>query len=81
MWHICNLNRPVADSYALRMAKLRIEEVLNKKKLSKRKFYQMLKTDSGTGSRYFRPDFNPTFLTLEKIAKVLGVRIRDLIKE
>jgi transcriptional regulator with XRE-family HTH domain len=63
------------------MAKVRLEEILKKKKISKRKFIKLLKTDSGTARRYFQPGFNPTLATLEKFAKVLKVKIRDLIKE
>jgi transcriptional regulator with XRE-family HTH domain len=63
------------------MAHVQLAEVLRKKKISKRKFAKLLKTDSGTIRRYFKPNFNPTLATLERFAKVLGVKIRDLIKE
>jgi transcriptional regulator with XRE-family HTH domain len=63
------------------MPELRLELILKKKKLSKRQFARLLKTDTGTLSKYFKGTGNPTLLTLEKWAKLLNVKVRDLIKE
>jgi transcriptional regulator with XRE-family HTH domain len=63
------------------MPKLLLASILKNKKLSKRKFAKLLKMDYPTVFRYFRPGYDPKLSTLEKWAKVLNVRIRDLFKE
>jgi transcriptional regulator with XRE-family HTH domain len=63
------------------MARLILMQVLKKKRLSKRKFAKLLKTEYSNVFRYFRPTANPTLKTLSKWADVLGVKVRDLIKE
>jgi len=63
------------------MAKLILGDVLKKKKLSKRKFAQMLGMNYNNVFRLFRKGQNPTLSTLNKWAKLLGCRVRDLLKE
>lgn len=63
------------------MAKLVLKEVLDKKKISHRQFAKLLKSDSGSLGKYLRGEGNPTLETLEKWAKVLNIKVRDLLKE
>jgi hypothetical protein len=63
------------------MAKLILEKVLEQKKISKRQFAFMIKADYPTTFRYYRPGYDPKLSSLEKWAKALKVKIRDLIKE
>lgn len=63
------------------MATLRLKDILKQRKISHRKFSQLLGVERGTLARYLRPDYNPTLATLEKIAKALGLKVRDLLKE
>jgi transcriptional regulator with XRE-family HTH domain len=63
------------------MAKIRLSEELKKQKISKRQFTIMMKSDTGTMGRYYRGDGNPTLATLDKWAKALGVKIKDLVKD
>lgn len=67
--------------YISLMITLRLKELLRRKKISHRKFAEMIKIDRGTLARYLRGDGNPTLSTLEKFAKALNVKIKDLIKE
>ncbi|MEZ4749343.1 MAG: helix-turn-helix transcriptional regulator [Bdellovibrionota bacterium] len=63
------------------MAKIVLEEVLKKKGISKYKFAQMLGVHQPTVFRYLKPDYDPKFSTLERWAKVLDCKIKDLFKE
>lgn len=63
------------------MAKLDLASILKKKKLSKRKFAQMLGVSYHNVFRLFHDDQDPKLSTLTKWAKLLGCRVRDLIKE
>jgi transcriptional regulator with XRE-family HTH domain len=63
------------------MPKIILAAVLRKKKLSKYRFAQLLKQEYYSVFRYFRPGYDPKFSTLQKWAKVLNVKVRDLIKE
>jgi site-specific DNA-adenine methylase len=63
------------------MAELLLAEVLKKKKVSKRKFAKMIKTHYREIFRYCEPGYDPKLSTLEKWAKALNVRIRDLFVE
>lgn len=63
------------------MAKLILADVLKKKKLSKRQFALRLGEAYNNVFRYFRTGYDPRWSTMEKWAKALGVRIRDLFKE
>lgn len=63
------------------MAKLRLQAVLQRKKLSKRQFSKLLKMQYSGVFRYFRPNYDPKLSTLTMWAKTLGVRVRDLIEE
>lgn len=64
------------------MAKLRVKEIAQQKNLSMSKLSRAADVDMSTLSRvYHDPDYSPTLLTLEKLAKALRVRIADLIEE
>lgn len=63
------------------MAKLCLEKLLERKNLSKRQFAKLLEMDYPSVFRFFRAGYDPKFSTLEKWAKVLNVRIRDLYEE
>ncbi len=63
------------------MKKHLLNEVLEKKKISKRQFAKMLKIEYANVFRFFRDEYDPKISTLQKWAKALGVKVRDLIKE
>lgn len=63
------------------MAKLKLKAALDKKKISKRAFAKLLEVDRGSLSRFYKGNCNPTLETLNKFAKALGVKVKDLIKE
>jgi transcriptional regulator with XRE-family HTH domain len=63
------------------MPKIILASVLKQKKITKYQFAKLLKQEYYSVFRYFRPGYDPKFSTLQKWAKVLKVRVRDLIKE
>lgn len=63
------------------MAKVVLNKILERKKISKRQFAKLLKMDYPSVFRFFRPGYDPKFSTLERWAKVLEVKIRDFIEE
>jgi transcriptional regulator with XRE-family HTH domain len=63
------------------MPKLLIKQVLEKKSMTKYQLAKRLKIEYNAVFRYFRPSFNPTLGTLERLANALGCRIRDLYEE
>jgi transcriptional regulator with XRE-family HTH domain len=63
------------------MAKLLLDKVLKKKKISKRQFAKRLGIDYASVFRFFRPGYDPKLSTLEKWAVALDVRIKDLFSE
>jgi len=63
------------------MAKLLLAAILKKKGISKRQFAKRLSMEYDNVFRFFRPGYDPKLSVLEKWAKVLGVRMRDLFKE
>lgn len=63
------------------MAKVALSKILERKKLSKRQFAKMLQMDYPSVFRFFRPAYDPKFSTLERWAKILGIKIKDLIEE
>ncbi len=68
-------------NYDVGMAKLKLDQILKQKKMSKYKLAQILGLPTASIFRYFKPEYDPKLSTLEKWAKVLGVRIRDLYEE
>jgi transcriptional regulator with XRE-family HTH domain len=58
-----------------------LEQVLKKKRVSKREFARKLGMDYRNTSRFYKPDANPRWSTLVEWARVLKVRVRDLIDE
>lgn len=63
------------------MAKLILAEVLKRKRISKRQFAKMLEIEYRNVFRLFHATQNPRFSTLNHWAKVLGVKVRDLIRD
>lgn len=63
------------------MTKLLLNQVLERKKLSKRQFAKKLDIDYASVFRFFRPGYDPKLSTLERWAKILDVRISDLFEE
>lgn len=63
------------------MAKLILDEILEKKGMSKRQFAKKLGKDYPGVFRYFREGYDPKLSSLEAWAKVLGCRVRDLVEE
>lgn len=64
------------------MAKLRVKEIAQQKGLTMGKLSRAADVDMSTLSRVYNdPDYSPTLLTLEKLAKALHVKIADLIEE
>lgn len=61
--------------------KLILGEVLKKKGWSKRRFAKALEIEYNNVFRLFRPGVDPHLSALAKYAKILGVRVRDLIRE
>lgn len=62
------------------MPRLIIDEVRKRKKLSKRKVAQRMEEEYRHVFRYFKPDYNPTFETLCKLAAAMKCKVRDLIE-
>lgn len=63
------------------MAQLRLEEMLKKRKMSRYRFAQLEKKHYNTVVRYFRDGYDPKLSTLERWARILKCRIRDLYRE
>jgi ribosome-binding protein aMBF1 (putative translation factor) len=63
------------------VAKLQIEKVLEKKGMSKRQFAKLIVEDYGNVFRFFRPGYDPKLSTLNKWAKALNVKVKDLLVE
>lgn len=64
------------------MARLRVKEVAQQKGFSRGKLSRAADIDTNTLKRvYDDPNYSPTLITLEKLAKALGVKIADLIEE
>jgi transcriptional regulator with XRE-family HTH domain len=63
------------------MAGLNLAKILEKKKITKYGFAKLLGMPVPSVFRYFRANYDPKLSTLEKWAKVLNVKVRDLIEE
>lgn len=63
------------------MARVILDEVLKRKQISKRAFARLLGIEEKNVWRLFGPAVDPKLSTLTRWAKVLGVRVRDLIRE
>jgi DNA-binding Xre family transcriptional regulator len=61
--------------------KLKLEAIMQKRKISKYRLAQMLGLPTSSVFRYFKPDYDPKLSSLEKIAKALEVKVRDLLDE
>jgi transcriptional regulator with XRE-family HTH domain len=63
------------------VAKLTLAQALKRKKLSKRQFAIRLGIDPKNVTRLFKPDCDPRWSALNRYAKVIGCKIRDLYRE
>lgn len=63
------------------MAKLILKAMLKKRKISQYRLAILLKMDGKNVARLFRPDYDPKLSTLNRLAKVLKCKVRDLLKE
>jgi DNA-binding Xre family transcriptional regulator len=63
------------------MAKFILGAVLKKRRLSKRQFAKMIEMRYEQVFRLFRDGYDPKLSLLNRIAKALKCRVRDLIKE
>ena len=67
--------------YCILGMKLKLTAILEKKKITKYRFAQLLEMPTPSVFRLFRAGFDPKLSTLEKIAKALDVKVRDLLDE
>jgi len=63
------------------VAKIILKKILEQRKISKRQFAIKLGVDVGNVFRFFRPNYDPRFSTLERWAKVLNIKVKDLFEE
>ncbi len=63
------------------MAKVILEEVLKKKKISKRQFAKKLGVLYSNVFRIFRKNYDPKLSTIEEWARILNVKVSDLIED
>lgn len=63
------------------MAKFVLAAVLKKKKLSKRKFAQMIDMRYDQVFRVFRDGYDPKLSFLNRASKALKCKVKDLLKE
>jgi transcriptional regulator with XRE-family HTH domain len=63
------------------MARICLEKVLKKKKITKYRFAKMLGMETSNTARYFKPGYDPRLSTIERWAKVLNVSVRDLLED
>jgi len=63
------------------MARLVIKKAMQERGVSQYRLAQILKMDAKNLSRMIGPDGNITFYNLNRIARALGLKVRDLIKE
>ncbi|MCB0416335.1 MAG: helix-turn-helix transcriptional regulator [Bdellovibrionaceae bacterium] len=61
--------------------RLKLAQIMEKRKISKYRLAQMLGVPTASVFRYFKPGYDPKLSTLENIAKVLGIKVRDLLDE
>lgn len=61
--------------------RIKLVEVLEKKKITKYRFALMLGVSTAVVTNYFNKGLNPTFNTLVRWAKVLDCKVADLIDE
>jgi DNA-binding Xre family transcriptional regulator len=64
------------------MVKLRVKEIAQEKGISRGKLSRLADVDPTTMKRVYDDDhYSPTLITLEKLARALGVKIADLIED
>lgn len=63
------------------MVKLRIRHHVKRRKLTHRAFARQLGMTERNAYKLYEPGYNPTVRTLARVAKVLRLKIRDLIDE
>ena len=76
------LSPPASSIYAVFVPpKLNIKRALKQRKITAYRFAQMLGVDYRNVWRVLRPDYDPKWSTLVKLAKLLKCRIRDIYRE
>jgi DNA-binding Xre family transcriptional regulator len=63
------------------MARVVLNEILKKKRISRYAFAKRLGIDYKNTPRMFHDGFNPRVSDLARYAKAIGCKVRDLIKE
>lgn len=63
------------------MAKVALEKVLKKKKLTKYAFAKLVGVPSSNTAKYFKSGYDPRLSTIERWAKALDVSVKDLIED
>lgn len=63
------------------MAKLALGKYLEENGISKNEFARILEVKSPTVRKFFKPDYDPKFSTLNKWATKLNCSVNDLIEE
>jgi len=63
------------------VAELILDQVLKRKKLSKRQFAKRIGKDYPTVFRYFRKGYDPKLSTLTLWARAIGVKVSALYRE
>ena len=74
------LTDQAAGSYAEKVSDLRLAYWLKKKGLSKRQFCIRLGVVYKNANRMFKPTYDPRVSQLNKIAKVLDIKIQELFE-
>jgi transcriptional regulator with XRE-family HTH domain len=63
------------------VARICLNKVLEKKKITKYAFAKMLGKPTSGVTPYFKPGYNPRLSTIELWAKKLNVSVKDLIED
>lgn len=63
------------------MARVRLNEVLKQKKITKYAFAKLIGAETSNVAKYFKPDYDPKLSTIAKWAKALNVSVKDLIQD
>jgi transcriptional regulator with XRE-family HTH domain len=63
------------------VAKIILSEILKRQNVSKRQLAMRMGIPYAQVFKYFQAGFNPTLKTLARIAKALGVKVSELIRD
>lgn len=75
------LPRTNKAAYSIEMIELKLDEALKARGLSRRQFAKKIGVRYNNITRLFKPGYDPKLSSLEKYARVLGCKIRDLFKD